>query len=112
MATATSILRDVEARRDEYLEQHQAQVDLLMAFADAQAGDPALDLRQLQVDRFALLIPVERLWDELRGRLDAVPTGPQVEQVGREQPGIPATRPTDYISGVRAAPTRPASRPG
>ncbi len=111
-ATAASILRDVEARRDEYLSDHQVELDLLMAFADARAGGPsAYGDVQLQVDRLALFAPVERLWQELRGRLDAVPTVPQVEQARRELPGLPATRPTDYVSGVRPSTTRPASRP-
>jgi len=93
VATANAVFREVRSRRDEYWKRHEGEIET--AFWTGQAATPGL------------FGPIDALWEELRTRLDNIPTGEQIAAVKQRHPQRPATRPTDYFAPSTA--TRPAT---
>ncbi len=122
-ATALSALRDVMQQRDKYLTDHAPEIE---AAARASAGEP----RREQMAQ--ALAPVNALFEELKTRLDRIPTSSQIESFRKRAATQPAsqptsrpataTRPTDWVrlplaAGwpegqrvVRRVASRPATR--
>lgn len=96
-ATARSVLREQAAQRDEYMARHQ------------QAIDKAIEAQDLAGRE--LFQPLEPIWDELRNRLDTIPTAEQMAMMKKRRPQQPATAPTDYISMRRPVRSQPADPP-
>lgn len=111
-ATALSILRDVTDCRDVHIMRHRREIAALKAFSQSRASGAELtsSLQALQ-DQGELFAPIDRLWHEMRTRLDSIPTAQQIERARRQFPRFPATRPSDYVSGLRTPATQPSSRP-
>lgn len=95
-ASAFSVLRDVQARRDQYLASHASDVE-----ATQEIDDFRLRRERMQ----ELMKPIDSLYAELQSRLDKIPTSSQIEAVrarATTQPagggfGSVATRPSDMI---------------
>ncbi len=113
VASAMSILRDLESRRNDYRAAHEDEID---------AADQLEDWRERHERLEQVLAPVDKLFEELKTRLDRIPTSTQIaalrqrastQPTGRFQAAA-TTRPTDLIQQLRFnAPQRrrPASRP-
>jgi hypothetical protein len=104
-STAQSMLRDLQQRRDKYIADHADELEAASRMDDRSA-------RHQQVA--VALAPVNALFEDLKGRLDRVPTSAQIDAVRRRAatqptsaPAATATRPTDMI---RMTPDRPFSR--
>lgn len=116
-ATAFSVLRDVQGRRDRYLAGRAEDIEAAQQLGDSRFRRERLD---------QLMRPLRNLYEELRTRLDRIPTSSQIETVRRQAATQPAasgagdgsvgragqsgaalaTRPSDMIS-VPAPVVRP-----
>lgn len=122
-ATAFSVLRDVRGQRDNYLAGHAEDIEAAQQLGNSRYRRERLD---------QLMHPVQSLYEELRTRLDRVPTSAQIETVRRQaaatQPAAPregagsagragrsgaalTTRPSDMVSIPASAARHPGFRP-
>lgn len=104
-ASAMSILRDVQARRDQYRTSHADELEAANQIDDAR-------FRAERIEQ--LMQPIGSLYEELRSRLDRIPTSAQIEAARRtistSQPAsapATATRPSDMVRVQPARPFRP-----
>ncbi|HOA73321.1 MAG TPA: hypothetical protein PL151_11645 [Phycisphaerae bacterium] len=104
-ASAMSILRDVQARRDQYRTSHADELEAANQIDDAR-------FRAERIEQ--LMQPIGSLYEELRSRLDRIPTSAQIEAarqtISTSQPAsapATATRPSDMVRVQPARPFRP-----
>jgi hypothetical protein len=105
-ASAMSVLRDVQARRDQYRTSHADEIEAAGQIEDAR-------FRAERIEQ--VMQPIASLYEELRSRLDRIPTSAQIEAVRREvatsQPTsapATATRPSDMVRMQPVRPLRPS----
>lgn len=95
VSTATTIMRELCARRDAYRAQHEREIETAFWTGDASSSD--------------LFQPIDEIWEELRARLDKIPTAEQTAAMKRARENVPATRPTDYLVPLASKLQRTAS---
>lgn len=102
-ATAQSVLRDVQGRRDRHLRTHAEEIEAAQHIEDGR-------FRRERIQQ--TLQPVAVLYGELRGRLDRIPTTAQIESVRRRaatQPADSDWTPEPAADGVGRARPDPAT---
>jgi hypothetical protein len=95
-ATAFSVLRDVQARRDRYVTSRADEIEA------AQQGE---DFRYRRERLDQVMQPISSLYEELRTRLDRIPTSAQIDAVRRRATTQPAEGDTVRRGAVAESPS-------